>query len=624
MMKICSDMEERQDMRIVIVGHVDHGKSTVIGRLLADTGSLPLGKLEQIREKCRRTAKPFEYAFLLDALKDEQAQGVTIDSARCFFKTEKRNYIIIDAPGHTEFIKNMVSGASRAEAALLVIDGLDGIQENSKRHGLYLSLLGIEQICVLVNKMDLVDYKEERFRDIAEEYTAYLRQIHVVPKSFIPISGFQGDNIAALSENMKWYKGNTLLETLDGFQNEELPIGRPFRMPVQDVYKFTENGDQRRIIAGTIESGRLHVGDAVAFYPSLKKSRVKTIECFPDGILESASAGMAAGFTLEDQIYIRRGELAAIEGESLPRIGRRVKANLFWLGKQPLKEGNKYLFKIGSIKTGVTVETIHYVMDGTDAGFTKKKQIERHEVGECDLRLEKDIAFDISEELIASARFVLVDDYNIAGGGTILAELKPEIEERNLFYSGGKVSYEERCESLGQQGLVLWFTGLSGAGKSTIAIEVERELVNRGKYAYRLDGDNIRDGLNSDLGFTIHEREENIRRITEVANLFYDSGMVTLVSFISPLRSMRERARTVIGENGFVEVYVKASLETCMKRDVKGLYSKAVEGKIKDFTGISSRYEEPDCPDLILDTESLSIRACVDMVLNYLQEHYFI
>ena len=615
-------MEERQDMRIVIAGHVDHGKSTVIGRLLSDTGSLPLGKLEQIREKCRRTAKPFEYAFLLDALKDEQAQGVTIDSARCFFKTEKRNYIIIDAPGHTEFIKNMVSGASRAEAALLVIDGLDGIQENSKRHGLYLSLLGIEQICVLVNKMDLVDYKEERFREIVEEYTAYLRQIHVEPNSFVPISGFHGDNIANLSDNMKWYAGKTVLETLDGFQNEELPIGRPFRMPVQDVYKFTENGDQRRIIAGTIESGRLHVGDSVVFYPSKKKSRVKTIECFPDGTLDSASAAMAAGFTLEDQVYIRRGELAAIEGEPSPRIGRRVKANLFWLGKQPLKKGNKYLFKIGSIKTGATVETVHYVMDGTDAGLLRKSQIERHEVGECDLLLEKDIAFDISEELIASARFVLVDDYNIAGGGTILAELKPEQEARNLFYSGGKVCYEERCKSLGQQGLVLWFTGLSGAGKSTIAIEVERELMNRRKHVYRLDGDNIRDGLNSDLGFTIRDREENIRRITEVAKLFYDSGMITLVSFISPLRSMRERARNLIGEKGFVEIYVKASLETCIERDVKGLYSKAMEGKIKDFTGVSSRYEEPDCPDLVIDTEHKTVQDCVDMVLDYLEERF--
>ena len=620
MAKTDMNTENRQDMRIVIAGHVDHGKSTVIGRLLADTGSLPLGKLEQIREKCRRTAKPFEYAFLLDALKDEQAQGVTIDSARCFFKTEKRNYIIIDAPGHTEFIKNMVSGASRAEAALLVIDAAKGIRENSKRHGLYLSLLGISQICILVNKMDMVDYREDRYMEIVREYTEYLRQIHVEPTGFIPVSGFYGDNISEPSANMTWYTGGTVLSTLDELINEELPVNKPFRMPVQDIYKFTENSDQRRIVAGTIESGRLHAGDTVVFYPSGKKSRVGTIECFPDKPLELASAGTAAGFTLEDQIYIRRGELASVEGEPAPRTGRRIRVHLFWLGRQPLKEGNHYLLKTGSTKTGAMVEAIHYVMDGTDAGMQRKSQIERHEIGECDLLLEQEIAFDISEELEASARFVLVDDYNIAGGGMILVGLSPKKEERNLFRSNGKVSYEERCKSLGQQGLVLWFTGLSGAGKSTIAIEVERRLVNRGKHVYRLDGDNVRDGLNSDLGFTIQDREENIRRITEVSKLFFDSGMITLVSFITPLRSMREQARNLIGEKGFAEIYVKASLETCIERDTKGLYAKAMEGKIKDFTGVSSRYEEPDCPDLVLDTEHYTVRDCVDMLLDYLEE----
>jgi len=613
--------ENCQDMCVVVAGHVDHGKSTIIGRLIADAGALPEGKLEQIREKCRRTARPFEYAFLLDALKDEQSQGVTIDSARCFFKTKTRNYILIDAPGHTEFIKNMVSGASLADAAVLVIDALEGVQDNSKRHGLYLSLLGIKQVFVLVNKMDLIKYSERGFNDIVRDYTNFLNQIHIEPLSFIPVSGFNGDNILYYSENLKWYTGKTVLETLEALKIEEQSSEKPFRMPVQDVYKFTEMGDQRRIIAGTVESGCLTVGDEVVFYPSDKRSRVKSIECFNMEDTNRITAGYATGFTLEDQIYLKRGELAAKSGEKAPLTGRRLKATLFWMGKHPIREENKYLFKMGCVKTGVLIEKIIRVMDSTTAGFITKNQIERHEIGECILVLDKDIAFDTSDAFNIAGRFVLVDDYNITGGGIILERLESQqnFSKKYLYSASGKVSYDERCRILGQQGIVLWFTGLSGAGKSTIAIEVERELMNRGRLAYRLDGDNIRDGLNSDLGFSINDREENIRRISETAKLFKDSGMITLVSFIAPLRSMRERARCIIGDEGFVEIYVKASLETCIARDTKGLYSKAIEGEIKNFTGISSPYEEPDCPDLILDTEKDSIGDCVNMVLDYLK-----
>jgi bifunctional enzyme CysN/CysC len=374
------ETENRQDMRVVIAGHVDHGKSTIIGRLLADTGALPKGKLEQIREKCRRTAKPFEYAFLLDALKDEQAQGVTIDSARCFFKTKRRNYILIDAPGHTEFIKNMISGASRAEAAFLVIDAAEGVQDNSKRHGLYLSLLEIKQVCILINKMDLVKYSEKRFDEVTRSYTDFLQQIHVEPLYFIPVSGFCGDNIASHSTNMKWYTGNTVLEMLESLKTEEQPLGKPFRMPVQDVYKFTEDGDQRRIIAGTVESGSLCVGDEVVFYPSEKRSRVKSIECFNMGKPYKVTAGYATGFTLEDQLYVKKGELAAKSGESKPITGRRIKAALFWLGNQPVKEGNKYLFKTGEVKTGVKVEKIINVLDASTAGFNPKQLIDCHRI----------------------------------------------------------------------------------------------------------------------------------------------------------------------------------------------------------------------------------------------------
>lgn len=614
----------QQDMRVVFAGHVDHGKSTVIGRLLTDSHSLPEGKIEQIKQKCRKTARPFEYAFLLDALKEEQSQGITIDSARCFFKTKSKNYILIDAPGHTEFIKNMVSGASRADAAVLVIDAVEGVQDNSKRHGVYLSLLGIEQVCILINKMDLVNYQKEKFDEIKNEYTEFLHGISLEPMSFIPVSGFLGDNIVDPSKNMTWYNEGTLLETLEIFKSEEETPEKPFRMPVQDIYKFTGDGDQRRIIAGTVDSGTLHVGDELIFYPSGKKSKVRSIECFNKERVNQVTSGYAIGFTLEEQVFLRRGEIAARSGETPPLVGKCIKARLFWLGKHPVLEGNKYLFKLGTAKIGVRVEKIISVMDASSIQILSKNKIERHEIADCVLILDKEISFDMVNLFSKEGRFVLVEDYNIAGGGIILEKLESFSPAwgKNLYTQKGKVSYEERCKILGQRGMVLWFTGLSGAGKSTIAIELERQLLDRGKLSFRLDGDNIRDGLNSDLGFSIVDRDENIRRVSEAAKLFKESGMITLVSFISPLRSSRERAKNMIGETGFVEVYVKASLETCLARDTKGLYSKALEGKIKNFTGVSSPYEEPDCPDLILDTEKNDVRTCVEQVISYL-ENYF-
>lgn len=615
-----ADYGNNCDIRVVVVGHVDHGKSTVIGRLLADIGALPQGKLEQIQEKCRRTAKPFEYAFLLDALKDEQAQGVTIDSARCFFRTDKRNYILIDAPGHTEFIKNMVTGAARAEAAVLVIDAEEGIKDNSKRHGMYLSLLGIKQVCVLINKMDLADYSEERFNDIGRLYNEFLRSVNIEAQCYIPVSGFFGDNITCHSEKMMWYTGKTFLEMLETFTSDNTPDNYPFRMPVQDVYKFTENGDQRRIIAGTAESGSLCVGDKVVFYPSGKCSTVKTIEAFNAKPMKRVCAGYATGFTLEDQIYIKKGELTCKLGEAKPLVGSHFRATLFWLGKKPVKEGSRYLFKIGGTKTGCTIQKILNVTDAAESGLKRDYIIKNYEIAECIITLDQEVAFDSSDAYPSAGRFVLVDDYNISGGGMILERLEHS-EPHNIFTSLGKVTYDDRCRLMGQKGIVLWFTGLSGAGKSTIAIELERELMIRGRFAYRLDGDNIRDGLNSDLGFLLNDRTENIRRVAEASKLFQDSGMITLVSFISPLKNMREMARQIIGEENYIEIYVKAQLATCIERDTKGLYQKAIDGRIKNFTGISSPYEEPDCPDIILETDNSNVDECVNIVLQYLEEN---
>lgn len=609
-----ADKMKKEDMNIVIVGHVDHGKSTLMGRLLADTDSLPEGKLEQVKETCRRNAKPFEYAFLLDALKDEQAQGITIDTARCFFKTEKRDYIILDAPGHIEFLKNMITGASRAEAALLMIDAKEGVQENSRRHAYMLSMLGIHQIAVVINKMDLVDYSQDVYEKVKKEYLEFLKQIHIEPKFVLPVSSFMGENIVKKSDKMPWYQGDCVLEVLDHFECEKPHEHQAFRMPVQDVYKFTGNGDDRRIVAGTVETGKIHPGDEVVFYPSGKRSHVKNIEVFHAETPKEAVPGMATGFTLKEQIYIKRGELMCIAGQQEPKKGTRIQANLFWLGRENLVTGKSYILKIGSEKVRMKVESILRVIDSSNLNSQETKDyVGKNEVAQCVLKTDRPIAYDVVKDNAGTSRFVIVDDYEIAGGGIVTDQL-PETpaKNENVVWHDGKVSKQETQAVLGQSGLVVWFTGLSGAGKSTIAVEVEKQLTERKKACYRLDGDNLRFGINSDLGFTDEDRQENVRRIAEVAALFQDAGMITLVSCISPFREKRQFARERVPEGRFLEVYVKADINTCMDRDPKGLYKK----QIQNFTGKDSTYEEPHNPELVLDTVNETVEECAAKVLD--------
>ena len=602
-------------LSIVTVGHVDHGKSTVIGRLMADAGVLPEGKLEQIRENCRRNSKPFEYAFLLDALKNEREQGITIDTARCFFSSDVRSYIIIDAPGHIEFLKNMVTGASRAEAALLVIDAARGVEENTRRHGYFLSMLGIRQVAVLVNKMDLVNYQERVFRDIRDEYEQFLAKIGIVPASFIPVSGMQGDNIVIPSANMPWYQGVTVLRQMDAFRTIPAPERMPLRMPVQGVYKFTQNNDSRRIVAGTIDSGSVRAGDELIFLPSGKKTTVKNLEVFNAPTPQRFAAGQAAGFTTTEQIFVRRGEVVCRADETPPCVGVRLKTNLFWLGRQPLQRNRRYFFKCGTAKVEMQLEKVERVVNASDLSCQTRQYVEKNEVAECVLTLERPIAFDLAGSIEATSRFVIVDEYEIAGGGIITESLAEyDYDTRNIRWSGDAMTSAERARHQSNRGLVVWMTGLSGSGKTTIAQEVERRLVTSGVTAYVLDGDKVRRGLCSDLGFTDTDRTENIRRVSEAANLFRDAGVVTLVTLISPFASSRANARQVIGKD-FMEVYVKASLETCIRRDPKKLYRKALDGNIRSFTGLDSPYEAPDNPDLLLDTERWSEEECVEALL---------
>ncbi|MDD6800391.1 MAG: GTP-binding protein [Firmicutes bacterium] len=528
-------------MNIVIVGHVDHGKSTVIGRLLADTGSLPEGKLEQVRELCRRTSKPFEYAFLLDALKDERSQGITIDTARCFFKTDKRRYIIIDAPGHVEFLKNMITGASRAEAALLVIDAKEGVRENSRRHGYMLSMLGIRQVVVLINKMDLVNWDRAAFESIKAEYGAFLKTISVEPRSYVPVSAVLGDNIASKSDNMPWYSGMTVLETLDSFDEAGEDGSLPFRMPVQDVYKFTSSGDSRRIVAGSVESGTLRVGDTVVFYPSGKRSTVVTTERWnaPEkGFIES---GEAAGFTLDRQIYVKRGELAAKDGELPPEVGTRFRASLFHLGREPLTTLKTYTLKAGTAAVPARIERIVRVLDAAELDHAMDKQtVDRYEIAECIISCGAPIAFDTPERgALTTGRFVMVDNYEICTGGIITEALSDDLSSqrglvmrRNQNWVYSEISAEDRAASYGHKAAAVIITGNRGTGKKELARLVERGLFDAGAHAYFLGMANLLYGVAAEIKAAgeIPERGEHIRRLGEVAKLFTDAGLILVIS----------------------------------------------------------------------------------------------
>ncbi len=568
--------DQRERMNIVIGGHVDHGKSTVVGRLLADTGSLPEGKLEAVRALCERTARPFEYAFLLDALKDEQAQGITIDAARVFFKTAKRHYIIIDAPGHIEFLKNMVTGASRAEAALLVIDAKEGVQENSRRHGYMMSMLGIRQIAVLVNKMDLVNYDQRHFEGIVAEYSAFLQQIGVHPAAFIPAAGREGDNIALRSKAMPWYSGPTVLEALDRFASEGPALDKPFRMPVQDVYKFTAQGDDRRIVAGTIETGTLAVGDEVVFYPSGKKSRVKSIEAFNRPVQQEAVAGQAAGFTLTEQIYVARGELAAKAGQPKPEVTTRLRVSIFWLGKQPLTSKKDYLLKLGSARVPCRLEAVHRVIDASNLNASERKQqIDRHDVAECTLKLSRAVGFDTADENAVTSRFVLVDDYEITGGGIVreaLADRQSEIREkvmlRNFKWEPSIIPPERRAEKYSQKASLLLVTGSHEAPRKALAKELEARLFEDGRVVYFLGMANVVYGVDADIERGSANRVEHLRRLGEVANILLDAGAILIVTAHELAQEDLEVVKTAVAPERIEVIWVGDTLTTDVSYDL--------------------------------------------------------
>lgn len=534
-------MDNREQMNIVIVGHVDHGKSTVIGRLLADTDSLPEGKLESVKEYCNKNSRPFEYAFLLDALKDEQAQGITIDTARCFFKTQKRDYIIIDAPGHIEFLKNMVTGASRAEAALLVIDAKEGIKENSKRHGHIVSMLGIKQVVVLVNKMDLINFDNDVFNSIKAEFTEFLNKINIKPMNFIPISAFNGDNVATRSESTLWYEGPTVLEQLDSFANKKENFQLPFRMPVQDIYKFTEENDDRRIVAGTVLSGSVKTGDEVIFLPSKKKSVINSVEGFNTAPANTAYADQAVGFTLQTQIYIKPGEIMVKVNEPQPVLSSRFRVNIFWVGHSPLVKNKNYKLKIGTMRIVVKLVDILNIIDAAELNIdTFKDQVERHDVAECILETAKPIAFDAISDIELTGRFVIVDNYEISGGGIIQEgvsdsdnSLIEHIRDREYLWEKGLISSVEREQSYGHKSKFVVITSGSEENEKTIkdiGKNLERILFKMNYKSYYLGVSSLLSGLASESPSGFEARDSQIRQIGELARIFTDAGQIFITS----------------------------------------------------------------------------------------------
>ena len=618
-------------LRTAVVGHVDHGKSTLVGRLLHETGALPEGRLEQVAETCRKRGMPFEWAFVTDSLQIERDQGVTVDVSHIRFRSALRPYVLIDAPGHREFVKNMVTGAAAADAAVLVIDAAEGVREQSRRHGLLLSLLGVAQIAVVINKMDLVGFSAERFAAVEREYRAYLASLGVRDAAFIPVAARDGDNVTSRSARLPWYSGGALLEILDTFTPPMPALDLPLRLPIQDVYKF----DQRRIFAGRIESGFIAPGDEILFSPSNRTAKVKTLESWsarPDATPPfRASAGEAVGFTLEDEIVIDRGEI--VSRLQHPPVETDVfRARLFWLSPRPLAAGARLTLRLGAQSAPVEVQEIGRVVNSADLAERDQAQLECFDVGDVVLRSRRMLALDPYAENRATGRFVLVEGIETVGGGVISMEGYPDQRAQltrragNLGVVEHRVSAGERMRRNGHRGGVVWLTGLSGAGKSTLAVALEQALFARDRQVFVLDGDNLRHGLTADLGFSPEDRSENIRRVGEVAALFAEAGFVVVTAFISPYRSDRARAREAAARNragaGFHEVYVRAPLALCEQRDPKGLYRRARAGQIAEFTGISAPYEAPDAPELVIDTEADDAATCVARLADYVLANF--
>jgi bifunctional enzyme CysN/CysC len=601
---------------LVVVGHVDHGKSTLIGRLLFDTNSVPEGKAERIQAACKAEGMEFEYAFLMDALLEEQAQNITMDTTRVPFRTERRQFTIIDAPGHKEFLKNMITGAASADAAILIVDAHEGLREQTRRHGYLLSLLGLKQIVVAVNKMDLVNYDQATFDRIRNELTDFLGKLSIKPAHVIPISAKQGEGLLRPSVHAPWYRGPALLEALEQFRATPPIEGAPLRLTVQDIYRF----DARRIVAGLVEAGSVSVGDPIEFYPGGKRSTVKSIETWPVSAATRAPmgpipAGRSVAITLNDELFVERGQIGAPPND--PPVEARVfTARVFWLHAEPLRIGDTVPLRLGTQQAEARLIGINRSLDAVslESSTGPVSEVKRHEVAEVRVRVRRPIAFDAGGKIPALGRFVIMRGRRIAGGGVVDNVLRDE----TVPAENREITPMSRAALLGHRGAVVWLTGLSGSGKSTLATALEKRLLSSGVLAAVLDGDALRTGLSKNLGFTPEDRRENLRRATELALHLAEAGVVVVAALISPFRADRATVAERARERGvpFAEVFINAPLAECERRDPKNLYKKARAGEITSFTGIDSPYEAPLSPNLELRTDRESVDVSLEKITH--------
>ncbi len=615
-----SDENDKGLLRFITCGSVDDGKSTLIGRLLFDSKMIfedQFSALEKDSKKVGTVKDGIDFALLVDGLQAEREQGITIDVAYRFFNTKRRKFIVADTPGHEQYTRNMATGASTADLAIILVDARKGLLTQTRRHSFIASLLGVKHVILAVNKMDLVGYEQHVFDNIVTAYASFSNALSFQSIHYLPVSALEGDNLFGPSSAMPWYKGSHLLELLETVDIESDTTGAPFRMPVQWVNRPNLNF---RGFSGTIASGVANVGDPIQAAPAGTESTIAGI-LSQSGEVESASAGDAVTILLADAIDISRGDVLS-SATKPSEVTDQFSAHLIWMDDQPLFPGRAYLLKIGTQTVSATVSEIKHAINVNTMEQLAAKELTLNTVAVCNLSLDRAIAFDPYSENRKTGSFILIDRYNnhTVAAGMISFGLR---RATNLVWQDIDIDRDARANLKGQKPCVLWFTGLSGSGKSTVANMVERRLHGMSKHTYILDGDNVRHGLNRDLGFTDADRVENIRRVGETAKLFVDAGIITIVSFISPFRSERQMARDLIEGGSFIEVFVDAPLEVCEARDPKGLYEKARGGAIKNFTGIDSPYEAPFSPEIHLQTADLSPVEAAEKVLEGLKNRGF-